>query len=544
MTTNYFKQETVTPPAQITLGAHKRQTLDSVVYSYDKNVSKLIIPVALPKGVELDFEDFEDVEAIKVLLTVTQDGETKKIEDTATIEASHRRRISYILTDRLKGYAGKVTMNVYLDLKNGQQIDLAEYGFTMVRSAIDQDIPEIEDFYFKSLDDVITELRQKADAIIKDITVDLSELTGSVNAVGDKVDQLGDKADEISEQLAKSDFRRIILGREMTIDGNANFTGKVKGSVAENPHSAYFSQTADVPNPPINTGEISTANYTNIATNDGKLIAPSVNVATRRMSLVAQFDIVSDIDRNNPGLFDYFGATTSSDRLALVRKLVNGTIRPVAYAYGGGASTTTPGTSRSQINMQIHSGKTWEGGAINTTSKIAMLEYNNQTGQRVQDDGCVYIVLYAPPSDGVVPSVINIDQVYLEYQINFKTSDVFALKSVAQMSKITKDNGDALIDVKDNETMIDRIINNGAGLATGSAGKLVSDSPSNSSLTRFVSIMVGATGGSVFANDAGNNFYTRVISSSKWYGEWERHVTAKEFNDLAAKVAAIESKVK
>jgi biotin synthase-related radical SAM superfamily protein len=123
MTTNYFKQETVTPPAQITHGAHKQQKLESVVYSYDNNVSKLIIPVALPNGMELDFKE---VETIKVLLTVTQDDQIKKIEDTAVIEKSHRRHISYILTDRLKGYAGKVKMNVYLDLKNGQQIDLAE----------------------------------------------------------------------------------------------------------------------------------------------------------------------------------------------------------------------------------------------------------------------------------------------------------------------------------------------------------------------------------------------------------------------------------
>ncbi|MGX7202401.1 hypothetical protein BCR22_07430 [Enterococcus plantarum] len=170
MGSNYLKQEFVTPDAQITLGAHKRQNLESVIYSYDENISKLIIPVFVPDGKELDFEN---VETIKVLLTVEQDGEIKKIQDTATKEKSHRKQISYIITNRLKGYQGKVIMNVYLDLNNGQRVDLAEYGFTMVRSAIDKAVPEIERFYFKSLDDVIVELQIKADAEFDKIKTEL-----------------------------------------------------------------------------------------------------------------------------------------------------------------------------------------------------------------------------------------------------------------------------------------------------------------------------------------------------------------------------------
>jgi hypothetical protein len=639
MTTNYFKQETVTPPAQITHGAHKQQKLESVVYSYDNNVSKLIIPVALPNGMELDFKE---VETIKVLLTVTQDDQIKKIEDTAVIEKSHRRHISYILTDRLKGYAGKVKMNVYLDLKNGQQIDLAEYGFTMVRSAIDDDMPEIEDFYFKSLDDVITELKLKAENAWHEIAGDLSELTGSVNAVGDKVEQLSDKADEISEQLAKSDFRSVILGKEMTIDGNANFIGKVKGSIAENPHVAYFSQTADVPNPPINTGEISTANYTNIATNDGKLIAPSVNVATRRMSLVAQFDVVSDIDRNNPGLFDALGATTQDQKVAVTRKLVDGTISPVVYASGSGASTTDSGASKSQVNMQIWIGSLWQGGLVNPNDQITLLRYKNQTGQRVQDDGCVYIVLYAPPSDGVVPSVINIDQVYLDYQVNFKMSDVFVAKTdqftpalivaatagaddlnkytkagyylcrtnvyatnllntpvnmafklevqelisanntpgvnqllttyhtsntsfrrftrnlyngvwsmwreipfadQVQLSKVTADDRNSLFKAGDNDTILGKIVEIGAGVYNGEGTGKTADSP-NANNVRLLVNMVVSSAGSVLAIDSQGNAFTRAISGSAWRGEWQPMISKVVFDELEKRLAALESKVK
>jgi hypothetical protein len=450
------------------------------------------------------------------------------------------------------------------------------------------------------------------------------------------------QASDIANYITRTDFTKFLSGKEITVDGNVNFIGKVKGSVVENPHSAYFSQTADVPNPPINTGEISTANYTNIATNDGKLIAPSVNVATRRVSLVAQFDVVSDIDRNNPGLFDALGATTQSQKVAITRKLVAGTIRPVAYAYGSGASTTTPGTSRSQINMQIHSGVSWEGGAINTTSKTAMLEYKNQTGQRVQDDGCVYVVLYAPPSDGVVPSIINIDQVYLEYQINFKMSDVFVAKNdqftpalivaatagsddlnnytkagyylcrtsvyatnvlntpvnialrlevqelvssgdspgvnqllttyhtsntsfkrfsrnlyngtwsewreipfvdQVQMSKVTADDRNSLFKAGDNDTILGKIVEIGAGVYNGEGTGKTSDSP-NANNVRLMVNMVVPSAGSVIAIDSQGNLFTRAVSGSAWRGEWQPMISKVVFDELEKRLAALEEKTK
>ncbi|WP_088271269.1 BppU family phage baseplate upper protein [Enterococcus wangshanyuanii] len=431
MSTNYFKQEIVTPDAAITNGAHKRQTLESVVYSYDNNVSKLIIPVATPKIFELDFED---IETIKVLLTVTQDGVVKKIEDTATIEASHRRRISYIITDRLKGYAGRVIMNVYLDLKNGQQIDLAEYGFTMVRSAIDQDIPKIEEFYFKSLDDVIISLQIKVDQELESLTNGLSGVNEGLATAADTMNQLMVKVDDNQQKIINqdivtiSDLSSIFSGKEILIQTAANFINKVSASVVENPHRMFSNMGKDTLNPNQFDYEIGSTSYSDSAELDNKIYTTETKVADQKRQVCSRFDLIADIEYKNPGLFESLGATTLAQKVVTARKLVDGTIRPVAYVSGSGASSTTPGTSRYQVNLQIY-GTTWHGGATNTTNKIAMLEYKNQTGQRIQDDGCVYVVLYAPPSDGTAPSVVNIDQVYLEYRIKFKMSDLYVKKS-------------------------------------------------------------------------------------------------------------------
>ncbi|WP_429956348.1 pyocin knob domain-containing protein [Enterococcus sp. AZ020] len=111
----------------------------------------------------------------------------------------------------------------------------------------------------------------------------------------------------------------------------------------------------------------------------------------------------------------------------------------------------------------------------------------------------------------------------------------------AQMNKVTQDNGDALIKVSDTETILDRVIASGAGFKTGEATGKTADAPTTSN-TRLTINMVNATAGSVTAIDTAGVNYTRVISGSAWRDEWKRQPTAKEFNDLAAKVAALEGK--
>ncbi|MGG5341125.1 hypothetical protein [Enterococcus sp. AZ192] len=634
MVNKYLKQETVTPSAEITLGAHKQQKLESVIYSYDKDISKLIIPVTVPKCKELDFEN---VETVKILLTVVQDRKEKKIEDTATIEKIHRRHISYIITDRLNGYQGNVKMNVYLDLKNGQQIDLAEYGFTMVRSAIDQNMPEIEDFYFKSLDDVITELKQKTEAAWQEVAGDLSEINGSIDAANEKINQLENKADEISDQIANNDFRNFIMGKEIIIDEKATMIGKVSGSLVENPHRMFSNMGKAILNPNQFNYEIGSTSYADSAELDNKIYTTQTSVAEQMRQVGVHFNIVEDIERKYQGIFETFGAITQQQKVAVAKSVIS----LISYGVYAMASSSTS----NELSTAPRAKDAWGGVMITKGDKIHLNSRKFTGGQIdvvIQDDGFMYVVIFAPPSDGTAPSMINIDQVYLEYQIKFKMSDVYVSKNnqftpilivapnagaddldkytkagyylcrtsayatnvlntpiniafrlevqelvssgelpgvnqllttyhtnntsfrrftrnlyngvwsvwreipfvdQVQISKVTQDNGDALIKVSDTETILDRVLASGAGYKTGEATGKTADAPSTSN-TRLKITMVNATAGVVDATDTGGVNYTRVISGSAWRDEWKRQPTAKEFSDLAAKVAALESKVK
>jgi glycerophosphoryl diester phosphodiesterase len=102
----------------------------------------------------------------------------------------------------------------------------------------------------------------------------------------------------------------------------------------------------------------------------------------------------------------------------------------------------------------------------------------------------------------------------------------------AQLKKVTADDGTAALNVADSETMLDRILGAGAGLKTGLASAKVVDSPSTTSATRFSSIMIAKTGGSVIAQSADGRFWSRIISGSKWHTPWAEMVPRTEFDAL------------
>lgn len=214
---NYIKYERVSPGAIISAGGYSKQNLQSVIYSYDKNVSKLIIPVVVPNDRDINFKD---IVTVKVLLTFEQDGVTKKIEDFGEVEGIKKKTLSYIITDKLKGYQGQVNMNIYLELANDQQIDLAEYSFTMTRSKIDEDLPEIQDFYFKSLDDVIVEMQLKADATLSELAESLKETKAAAETAAAKADDVQQQI-QANNIVTVTEHNKVQLKKVTADDGTA-----------------------------------------------------------------------------------------------------------------------------------------------------------------------------------------------------------------------------------------------------------------------------------------------------------------------------------
>ncbi len=96
------------------------------------------------------------------------------------------------------------------------------------------------------------------------------------------------------------------------------------------------------------------------------------------------------------------------------------------------------------------------------------------------------------------------------------------ISNTGQASKVTNDNGSALLQVSDTGTILSTIVAAGAGIRTGTASAKVSDNPTSTNLIMFVANMVTNSGGYVIGTNTAGVTWTRVISARAWYGDWQK----------------------
>lgn len=397
--------------------------------------------------------------------TVTFEGVTggnTKIYDTTGINGASLATgtFQYTFPNKAFSAAGKYHRAFFSFVKSGKRDTTGEFTIIVADNAdinaseaetVITEYNKLVEKLNKAYEDAVKRLDDDYEVIArraKEIEADLEALKKVIADYQTSVEQTAAEAkaeindvlkralDAIEEALAKlssadlvnkTDLLNFISGENIETKFTSNLVGKVSGSLVENPHIIYANTNADLLTPDKFNYEMSTSGYQLVNALDDLYYVSQAKIENQMRQICVAFNVIEDIERKTPWVFTQHNATTAKQKLDLVRNLVDGTIRPIVYASGSGASSTTPGADRSQVNMQIW-GTTWHGGAVNTTNKIALLEYKNQTGQRIQDDGCVYIIVYAPKSDGVSSSTINLDYAALEYTISTSLSDTYTTK--------------------------------------------------------------------------------------------------------------------
>lgn len=191
-----------------------------------------------------------------------------------------------------------------------------------------------------------------------------------------------------------------------------DFKGKVSGSFSENPHKIIGDRGTVLPDPKTLQGDTSTAGYKKFAELDGNIVNVVATEKNEIMKIVASFDLVTDIDRRHPGLFDSYSATTTAQKVVVVNQLVKD-ISIDVYGYGSGASG-----NRLSLDLWSPISKKWSSNwksHVNTV--ITRLTLATSLSNLIDSEGMLYLVVYAPASDGATPSVVNIDYVSLEYKL-------------------------------------------------------------------------------------------------------------------------------
>lgn len=112
-----------------------------------------------------------------------------------------------------------------------------------------------------------------------------------------------------------------------------------------------------------------------------------------------------------------------------------------------------------------------------------------------------------------------------------------------QQKKVTNDDGTAYFKAGDNDTILAKIVEIGAGVYNGEGTSKTSDSP-NANNVRLIVNMVVPSAGSVIAVDSQGNLFTRAVSGSAWRGEWQPMISGSVFDELEKRISVLEEKTK
>ena len=142
-----------------------------VFWSHDKGTAKLIIQLkkdhinqTLPQGT-----------IVPILLEFNSDtaanGRGRHIYH-AVIEDALEGIVSIVLEENILGYQGRVDGSIYIELPDSRSLDTAgRFTFEIRRSPIDEDVPELEDYYWQGFSEInkeFVDMKKKLDKAIID----------------------------------------------------------------------------------------------------------------------------------------------------------------------------------------------------------------------------------------------------------------------------------------------------------------------------------------------------------------------------------------
>lgn len=442
-------------------GSSRSTSIDlrAEVFSYDKNVSKFLFELT-SKEAEIDLTGA----TVRVLLTyVGNDGKKGIIEDNGGVEAYTMNQIYYLLPEELRGYDGTVVMGLYVDLPSGEAIDIQNVQFRMFKSSIDDGAGVAGVVYFKSFEEWLFQVKEKALLEIQNIDDEseriteyadtkikeyddkfvqsnqkMSELQQSQIELSDQLNETNKKIDEADVYRKDEVFNKpessanviyqLIGKEEAEILITADFKEKITGSVVENPNIIRF-LTNSTFMAPLTGSEPGQVYYDGAMTKDGV----TLNVGNTNSDYMSQiqlnWNLVEIVDRTIPELFETVGLTDDSEKIEFIKKNVSYIKNTV-----DGVGT---GLRRNRLTFKTYdsAGVLETEESVNDTAKIQELvrEYADRATIKnmISDRGFLSALLFTEASDGVAVSQASLDYTKLEFKIKVSANLLIKLMIAA-----------------------------------------------------------------------------------------------------------------
>ena len=114
----------------------------------------------------------------------------------AVIEDAVNGIVSIVLEDNILGYVGHVTGSIYIELTDSRSLDTAgRFTFDIKRSPIDENVPELEDYYWQGFNEIMNQYHETSNKLFDDLNNTQVKLNEIFNAIEENKVLLKSEAD-------------------------------------------------------------------------------------------------------------------------------------------------------------------------------------------------------------------------------------------------------------------------------------------------------------------------------------------------------------
>lgn len=362
---------------------------------------------------------------------------------SSTPEGLKKGTFDYTFPNMAFAVAGKYEQAYFSIVKDGKRDSTAGFEIYVDGNA-DIDAPEAETIIteYNKLVAELNELQNQAiDEMNRNFTEAqgrISELEVQINDLRNKIDQaLTDfengnfwtKEESFNKEESSANVIYQLIGKEIvewtiTIDTR----DKVKGSVLENPNILATGAYSDVMKPSDYLTEMVQQGYNQAAKLDNNILQWQVKVNGNRSAICDKWNVLEVLVRTlGDDFFNDRGAHEISDKIEVIKNILT-EIKPATWGYG-----TSPTGNKLSYKVWVNN-NSWGGTRVNDGSTLAKLEYSSTgtaANNYISDDGFLYAISYAEPSDGVTPSTVNTDYSKLEIKVRLSMNEHLKLMIAA-----------------------------------------------------------------------------------------------------------------
>ncbi|WP_270328856.1 BppU family phage baseplate upper protein [Enterococcus malodoratus] len=352
----------------------------------------------------------------------------------AVIEDAVNGIVSIVLEDNILGYVGRVEGSIYIELPDSRSLDTAgRFTFDIKRSPIDENVPELKDYYWQGFNEIMAQYHQtiatiklEAKALLDSLTTDVTKVKNDIATANVKIAEIRKKLDDndvFTKAESSANVVYQIFGKEKvrTII-RLDFVGKKVNSLVENRNVGKFSNANTsilLPNS-TNFFENSQNAYDGLEKLDEQYMNGSITIRDGIAQELLSYDVLPLIrDFVGEQYFIDHGVQSAEDYVLVARNIVKSMS---SHVVGSGLSAN----GDSLLLKTYVNDSNWSvGGGYNTSSSIQDLNHtlSNSNADFISLDGKIHATAYAGKSDGSTPSQIKLDHAYVDIVIELSANE-------------------------------------------------------------------------------------------------------------------------